>query len=358
MTHTGSTITLMSAPPLAPQASGDAPEWVHLLPFGADGQIVTGDRRGPYLATSPEQIIADSFALNDRIPIDENHALDRAAPMGLASPAYGWITAMQAREDGIWGRVEWTRKGAELVADRAYRGLSPAIRHDAQKRVSAILRASLVNTPNLRGMVALHNQESEMTLLERLAELLGLDAASSEKQIVDAVTALHSQQATEATALQSQIGEIGVALGLTPDTDGAAILAAARQARQGANEQVTALQSELAGVSTQLKALQDQAARDKATGFIDGEIRKGRVGVKPLRDHYIAQHMIDPTRVEKEITALPVLGDSGSLVTAPVLKDGQVALNSEQLQVARMLGQKPEDYAATLKDEQHNEEAL
>jgi len=305
-----------------------------------------------------ERIIADSFALNDRIPIDENHALDRAAPLGLASPAYGWITAMQAREDGIWGRVEWTRSGAQLVADRAYRAISPAVRHDAQKRVSAILRASLVNTPNLRGMVALHNQESEMTLLERLAELLGLDAASSEKEVVDAVTALHSAEVTQATALQSQMGEIGVALGLSQGAEAQAVLDAARRARQGASEQITALQSELAGVSTQLQALQEQGAREKATGFIDGEIRKGRVGVKPLRDHYIAQHMVDAARVEKEIGALPILGDSGSLIAPPSAKDGEIALNSEQMQVARMLGQKPEDYAATLKGEQHNEEAL
>ncbi|MCD9150122.1 phage protease [Pseudophaeobacter sp. MA21411-1] len=30
------------------------------------------------------------------------------APKGLPAPARGWITATQARNDGIWGRVEWT----------------------------------------------------------------------------------------------------------------------------------------------------------------------------------------------------------------------------------------------------------
>jgi hypothetical protein len=48
-----------------------------------------------------------------------------------------------------------------LLAERAYRGISPVIRHDARGVIRGIKNAALVNYPNLRGQVALH-QESSM----------------------------------------------------------------------------------------------------------------------------------------------------------------------------------------------------
>ncbi|MDX8348624.1 hypothetical protein SLH49_11575 [Cognatiyoonia sp. IB215446] len=65
-----------------PTVSGDSdvPEWIHLLPGGAS--IQTGDARGPYHVTSPDEVIAASFAQDDRLPINENHSTDLAAPRG------------------------------------------------------------------------------------------------------------------------------------------------------------------------------------------------------------------------------------------------------------------------------------
>lgn len=295
-------------------------------------------------------MIAASFAESDRLPIDENHATDLAAPLGHPAPARGWIVEMQAREDGIWGRVEWTEAGRVMVADRAYRALSPVVIHDKGKTISRILRASLVNRPNLRGLAAL-NQETTMTLMERLAELLGLDPAATEDQILAAVSTLN-----QAPALQSALTEIGTALGVAADQT--AILAAAR-ARSVTTDQVTALQSELTTVASELRTLKETGARAQAEAFVDGEIRKGRVGVKPLRDHYVAMHMADAARVEKEIGALPILGASGTLNSPPpAQQDGQIALNADQLAAARLIGIDPKAYAETLKAEGRTQEIL
>lgn len=289
MTRIPATYTaLMSAHPL-PAGEG-APEWVHLLPMAADGLIRTSDQRGPYRAIAAEALIQASFAEVDRLPIDENHAIDLAAPKGLPAPARGWIVEMQARADGIWGRVEWTDEGRDLVASRAYRGLSPVVVHDGSKEIAGILRASLVNRPNLRGLTALH-QESDMNLIQRLAELLGLDAASSDQQVYDAVAALKTGKSeTATTALQSQLGEIGVILGAPAGSDAAAVLAAAKAAVGTGpdNKIVVSLQAELTDVTRRLQDLQDSAARTKAETFVDGEIRRGRGGVKSLRDHYVS----------------------------------------------------------------------
>uniref|UniRef100_A4WS39 Mu-like prophage I protein-like protein n=1 Tax=Cereibacter sphaeroides (strain ATCC 17025 / ATH 2.4.3) TaxID=349102 RepID=A4WS39_CERS5 len=329
-----------------PAWEGDVPEWVHLLPSGT---VETADGRGPYTAPSLQAVIAASPV---KVPIDENHSIDIAAPLGLPSPARGYIVEMQARVDGIWGRVEWTGTGRALMADRAYFGISPVIVHDKAKRVLSIQRASLTNRPNLRGLAAL-NQETTMTLMERLAELLGLDAAATEDQVLAAVSKMKE---TPGTALQSALTEIGTAMGVAADQ--AAILAAAR-ARAAGTEQITALQSELASVATELRTLKEAGAQARAEAFVDGEIKRGRVGVKPLRDHYVAMHMADPARVEKELGALPVLGGTGTIQTAaPVLKDGEIALNADQVAAARLIGIDPKAYAETLKAEGRTQEIL
>lgn len=48
--------------------------------------------------------------------IDYDHQTDIGVPKGGTAPAAGWITAFQAREDGIWARVEWTGKARAAIA--------------------------------------------------------------------------------------------------------------------------------------------------------------------------------------------------------------------------------------------------
>jgi phage I-like protein len=101
--------------------------------------------------------IASQFAKGGRLPIDENHATDLGGRLGMPAPARGWITALQARGDGLWGKVEWTDEGRRLIASKAYVGLSPAILHTASGEVLKVLRASLTNAPNLQGLTTLHS---------------------------------------------------------------------------------------------------------------------------------------------------------------------------------------------------------
>lgn len=300
-------IALMAAQAL-PLAEAAAPEWIHLLP-SAGKPIATRDGRGPYLFGDAESLMAASLAEFDRLPLDENHATDIAAPLGQSAPARGWIVALQAREDGIWGQVEWTPTGRELIETHAYRYISPVIGHSRDGRISRILRASLVNRPNMRGLTALH-QEGAMSLQNRLAELIGLNAEASDDDIVAAVTGLKKPADGEAVALQSQLAEIGTALGVTGG-DHAAVLAAAQAATKTGSAEITALQSELSTTTKALNTLQATVSRDKATSFVDAHLN--RAGVKPLRDHYITRHMADAEAVEKELKAFPVI--NGAVTT-------------------------------------------
>ncbi|MEX2480204.1 MAG: phage protease [Gammaproteobacteria bacterium] len=342
----------VALPDVAAGADGhrDAPEWVHLLP--AD-MVITVDGRGPYRVTDAAQLAASSLqAAGGRLPIDENHSTDLAAPQGGPSPARGWIVDLQARDDGIWGRVEWTAAGKALMSDRAYRHISPAITHTSHHRVTGILRAALTNRPNLRGLAALNSEleDSKMDLLTKLREALGLAADADEAAVLHSVGELKGS-----TSLQSALAPIAKAAGLKEDADQDAVLnAVTTLAANGSGadrhgEAVTALQAELATVTTQLNELRTAGATDKATAFVDGEIARGRVGVKPLRDHYIAMHAADPARVEKEIGAFPILGHSGATIAPPAKdKDGNVSLHAEHRTAAKLLGIDPGAYAKTL----------
>ncbi len=136
---------------------GTVPEWVQLAPAGTfSGQ----DGRGPYRLRDPQAVIAASLA-GGRIPIDENHATDLLAPKGEPSPARGWIVGMEARADGLWGRVEWTPSGRTLLTERAYRGISPVFATDPNGTVHRILRAALTNTPNLPQLATLNSAGHE-----------------------------------------------------------------------------------------------------------------------------------------------------------------------------------------------------
>ncbi|MFH0299813.1 phage protease [Bradyrhizobium sp. 31Argb] len=332
---------------IALNASGGVAEWIMLVPI-ASGLVATIDGRGPYrIADAAKLAQASLNAHGGRIPIDENHATDLAAPNGGPSPARGWIVEMQARPDGIHGRVEWSSAGSALMSEKAYRFISPVLIHDKSGNVLDVPRVSLTNTPNLRDMTALNSTETSMDLLAQLRKLLGLADDADEATAIDKIKSLNSS-----TSLQS----IAKAAGLKDDADAATIAATVTTLATGAKgngaETIAALQSEVKDLGERLTAALNTSASDKATAFVDGAIREGRVGVKPLRDHYISMHMADPARVEKEINAMPKIGNSAILPsTPPEVKDGKVSLNAEQLATAKLLGIKPDDYAKTLASE-------
>jgi hypothetical protein len=160
------------------EQANSPPEWLHLIPTG---EAITNDGRGPYRILDPQSVITASMA-HGKLPLDENHATDLAAPNGGAAPARGWIEELQHRADGIWGRVTWTAEAVRTGLHHAYRGVSPVIVHLKDGTITKILRASLTNTPNFQGLKSLHSVDrlglADLTVAERhVVDLLGLDPA-------------------------------------------------------------------------------------------------------------------------------------------------------------------------------------
>lgn len=136
-------------------------QWIQLVPAGT---VETVDDRGPFYVKNLQSIIKASFAnakaTHWALPVDYEHSIDIAAPKGQPAPAAGWISEMQARDDGIWGLVEWTPKAFNQIKDREYRFLSPVLGSNLQNDVQLIVRESLTNNPAIT-LVSLNSVQKE-----------------------------------------------------------------------------------------------------------------------------------------------------------------------------------------------------
>lgn len=311
------------------------PDYIHLVPAGTFRGI---DGRGPFRLLDAAAVIAASTL---PAPIDETHATDLAAPNGAPAPARGWIVALEARADGIWGQVEWTDAGRALVADRAYRGISPAmdvVRKDGTVR--RILRASLTNTPNLAQLTTLHAEGDTVDLLTRLRALLGLDNDADDAAVITALEQVMGDRTMQGQAL----GAVRAALNVGADA-GAAVILAAVQSQRGQPAAAAALQAEVTTLQSQLAEVRTEAARARAAAVVDDAIRAGKP-VRAMRDHYIARHAQEPAAVESELAALPSLHSGG--MPAPGERPDADGLTSADRQVIQLMGLDPKDYATTL----------
>lgn len=343
--------------------AGGVPEWIHLTPAGTFSGT---DGRGPFTLEAADEVIRSSMATG-RLAIDENHAIDVAGPKGQPSPARGWIVEMQLRDDGLWGRVEWTTSGRALIEDKAYRGISPVLVATKEGgRVVKLLRAALTNDPNLT-LTTLHSRTPDMDLARlraalglkddatedailtavtshaaiaaaqgKLAEAAGLKADAAPADLVAQVTA-HAADAGKLTAISAHFKTAGLDLAkLTPKD-----LETHLQARGDGD--VAKLTQTVVTLQSQLTTLQQEGAKDKAEAFVDGAIKAGKP-IRALRDHYVTQHQKDATRVETEINAMVSI-NAGGIARQPNAEAG--ALDADELAVVQAMGLDPKKFAET-----------
>ena len=188
----------------APEA---LPTWLQLTP---EGPVLAGRDGRAYEIADPAAVIAQS-APDFPLLLDWDHE-----SMWGRTRAAGWIDAIEhvtaetvtpeRPSAGLWGHVErWTPEGADDVAHRRYRGISPVIRYRLREAVDGVEQPpvllgfenfALTNRPNLR-MAALHAQHvdtgaAEMSEEEmaQLRAMLGLDEAASGADILTAVSML------------------------------------------------------------------------------------------------------------------------------------------------------------------------
>lgn len=329
----------LSAVALPDEAAGKVPEWIRVVPRGGAQAY---DGRGGYTYRDAAKVIAASFAFSPRIHIDVNHATETAAKAGLASEAQGYITEMEERPDGIWGRVDWNASGQALMADRRYWGISPVLFHTKDtKEIVAIKNVALTNDPAERRLVAFSAKETDgMDILEELAEMLGLPSGASADDVKAAIKKMKGGDGEATAALQA----VATALGAQSDA-GQAELVTMVAALQAKTDQVTALQARVEQLETDGKAKTSEA-------WLQSMLQAG-YGIpatqhETLRDLYAE----NPERAEGLAKSFPKLGKSELAARAAPPAAEISALSAEQKVVADQLGIPHDTMLAQLQAEQ------
>jgi len=314
---------------------GEAPpEWIQLLPAPGE-KFRSVDGRGPWYYDSAEELIAASTASGERIFIDVNHATTRSAPKGGDAPAVGWIEELQGRPDGIWGRVTWNSKGAELMADRAYHGISPVMSFNkATGKVARIFHASLTNTPALGGAIASLSEETDDMNMAAIAKALGLAEDAGEDAILAAISKL--KKGAEKPA---ELSTLALALGAEEGASVAELTVLAKAAVANA------------GDADQVAELTEQLGELRAERWLDEKVAEGRAIDADFRVELSALWLENPDRAEKVASRLPKLSPTHTAKSAPK-GEAITELSADQRKIAEQMGYSEKEYLELLQAEE------
>jgi phage I-like protein len=316
-------ISLPLPPANAPDGAFTPPEWVHLIPAGT---FSGRDGRGPF--TLDAQAVLDAFAANGAdLPIDYDHqsltADEKAGPV----PAAGWIKELQSREDGIWARVEWTPRAAELLANKEYRYLSPVFRYQAKDgRVVALSGAGLTHNPNLYLQAAASRKESHAMeeLLERLIYMLNLPVTSTPDEVAAALQKIIDRLKTAEAAAANAAKELAAAQAREPDPAQYVPVAMHKQ------------------VSDQLAALQAEIARREAEAAVEAAMSARKVS-PGMKDWALAYASRDLEGFKAFVAAAPEIVAEGAHRRTESAHG--VVLTDEDRLAAKLLGMTEEAFA-------------
>ncbi|MEG0803932.1 MAG: phage protease [Pygmaiobacter sp.] len=173
--------------------SGDTIE-VQLAPFGEYSALLEGK---PIVqqcdAIAFAQVVAN---FSSEILVDFEHHAEN----GGDTDAAAWVQSLRVDPSaGLLATFKVTDIGAEAIAQRRLRFLSPAWTLDAHRRPEYLISVGLTNKPNIPVRPLLNRapttstsveQKEGKTMKEQLIALLGCAPDASDQDIVDAVQAL------------------------------------------------------------------------------------------------------------------------------------------------------------------------
>ncbi len=287
-----------------PAADGKAPAWIQLFP---KGEVKPRDGRKGWTLSDPEGVIAASQL---PAPIDYDHGAARAVDDGQNSRAAGWIEELAAHgpngEPGLWARVEWTEAGAQAVAAKEYRFISPWFLHSkASGEITKVMGAGLVNTPALdlpalASIQELEEGNSVDELMTKLRAALNLPDNASADDVVSAITAMRSN--SNALCAAAGITQLG-------DTEVAAICARLKNPARDPSQQkqIDDLQKEVATLTATMRG-------NTASAEVDGAIKAGKLA-PAQRDWAIGYASRDPDGFKTFAGKQPVILATGRIAS-------------------------------------------
>ncbi len=302
-------------------SDGKAPEWVELIPPGPN---VTGRDGRQWLFDEQAGMLVQSSFLGRAIdlPIDWEHATQHRASKGESAPAAGWIKQLELRNGALWGLVDWTPRASEQVINREYRFLSPVFDFDPDTtRIARLVSAGLTNKPNFL-LTALNQETTENTpvkLSPAFLAALGLPETATEEQAIAAAAQL------KATAQATNTEKPNLTQ-FVPRADYDALGVRATNAEQA--------------LATQKKVDHDK----QVDAAITSATQAGKITPSTVEYHRaMCQDEAGLNRFKEFVTAAPVVAAATDLGTRKP-DNLATALNSEEQQVAKLLGMSEADF--------------
>jgi phage I-like protein len=183
-------VATASADAKADASAFEAPDWIKILPAG---KVTTRDGRS--FEFDPAVLAARFDKDGIDIPID----LDHGTANNKKPEAVAWIKQLDARTDGLFGRVEWLDVGREVLAAKTRRYVSPTFKH-SEGKAGWLHSVALVAAPALSMPALAHatSDPQEEPSMKAIAEALGLEADASETACLSAITVLSTDKVDKA----------------------------------------------------------------------------------------------------------------------------------------------------------------
>ena len=195
-------ISLMASE-LPPMQTGDTaqtpPEWIKATPKGP----VTA-RDGRKFFFDPVGLAARFSADKVQIPVDLDHSTILLGARGETPKTVGYASAVEARDDGTYVRVQWNPAGLTAFAAGTHRYVSPTIHTDAAGNATWLHSVALVSAPALADMPSLMaamglGGGSVPAQLAAVAGALSLPATADEAAILAAIGGMVPKSTHDAT---------------------------------------------------------------------------------------------------------------------------------------------------------------
>ncbi len=302
------------------------------------GECSARDGRGPFRTgdrTALEGILAQTRTYHGQtdMVVDYDHQSFAvfSGEKTVSAKAAGWVRQLEARDDGIWANIEWTKAAAEAIEAKEYRYLSPVIPHGKDGQVRMILSVALTNVPAthleaLSAATIIFDEPDRNPDMDQILAALGLAKGSGEDAVLSALNAMLAANTAMATALGldkaakpaevqaaltamiGQRGKLLEAAGLAATArpeDAIAALAALKAGtapdptRFVPIEQVTAMQADL-------KALKEGALDKEAEAAVTEAMRAGKVS-PGMKNWAIAHFKADKKSFETFLEGSPAL---------------------------------------------------
>jgi hypothetical protein len=193
-------------------------EWEQIAPYG-DHPTANRKKLQRFYRPQAEAMVAEFNSLWSRLgnafrgmPVFHGHP-DVDPENWPDDRRLGKIVALEAREDGLYGKAEWNALGQQNMDEGWWVYPSPAWLHPKTTggvvTPDELLSVGLVNTPNILGSVPWTNstaggdndETDDTEMKEKLCALLGLDpATATDDQVIEGVTALQTSANAKAEA--------------------------------------------------------------------------------------------------------------------------------------------------------------